>query len=227
MPTERISREVYEAVWNTKRIGVAVADHPRGPWTRQDQPILEPRPGMWDGAITSNPAAVIHEDGSVLLVYKSAPVPYPERNENRALHFGVAAAPHYTGPYARLRDGQKIRIAGAEDERVEDPSIWYANGHYHMIAKAFGDRLTGQKEAGFYAYSSDGVNWAVPAEAKAYDLDVRFEDGSQRTQVKLERPQVLLDDAGRPTHLYFATADPEWSDIYNLVIPVRPLEAGE
>jgi len=220
-PTEMVSRETYEQVWNGKRIGVAVADSPYGPWTRFDQPILEPRPGFWDGAITSNPAPVIHEDGSALLVYKSAPVPYPARNQNKALDFGVAEAPHYLGPYHRLNNGQKIRIAGAEDERVEDPYIWQANGLYHMVAKIFSEKLTGQRESGFYAYSVDGIDWTVPDEPTAYDRRVLFTDGTIVEQKKLERPQVLVED-GRPTHLYFATADPEWAKIYNLVIPVTP-----
>ena len=219
-PTSPVSREVYEEVWNRKRIGVAVADSPMGPWTRQDNPILEPRPGMWDAAITSNPAPVIHEDGSVLLIYKSAPVPYPERNKNRALHFGIAAAPHYLGPYKRVNDGQKIRIRGAGDEHVEDPYVWKANGYYHMVAKIFSESLTGESGAGFYAYSTNGIEWVLPKDPKAYGRKVHFSDGTERTQRKLERPQVLVQD-GRPTHIFFATADPEWSDIYNLVIPLK------
>jgi hypothetical protein len=219
-PAAPVSREVYGQVWNGKRIGVAVADSPFGPWTRRDKPILEPRPGMWDGAITSNPAPVIHEDGSVLLIYKSAPVPYPARNQNRALHFGVADAPHYLGPYKRVNDGRKIRIRGARDEHVEDPYIWQSNGHYHMVAKIFSERLTGERGAGFYAYSTDGIEWTLPGDPKAYSRNLRFSDGTERMQQKLERPQVLIQN-GQPTHIFFATADPEWADIYNLVIPVK------
>jgi hypothetical protein len=99
-------KEVYGQVWNGKRVGVAVADSPQGPWKRLDEPIMQPRPGQWDGAIISNPAPVIHDDGSVLLIYKSAPVTYPARNKNRALHFGVATAPHYLGPYKRMNGGE-------------------------------------------------------------------------------------------------------------------------
>lgn len=219
LPTEQVSRAVYEEVWNGKRIGVAVADSPYGPWTRSDAPILQPRPGEWDGAITSNPAPVIHEDGSVLLIYKSAPVPYPERNQNRALHFGVASAPHFLGPYERVNDGQKVIFTGAPKEHVEDPYVWQANGSYHMVAKVFSDRLTGERESGFYAYSKDGINWTIPEEASAYSRTVTFSDGTVREQKKVERPQVLVQN-GEPTHLFFATADPEWADIYNLVIPV-------
>jgi hypothetical protein len=216
-----VSREIYEKVWNGKRIGVAVADTPLGPWKRADQPILEPRPGDWDGAITSNPAPVVHEDGSVLLIYKSAPVPYPARNQNRALHFGVASARHYLGPYERMNSGRPIAIRGTDNAHVEDPYIWKSGGHYHMVAKIFSEGITGEREAGFYASSKDGVDWSLPAEAKAYSRTVSFADGTTRTQTKLERPQVLVRD-GKPTHIFFATADPEWADIYNLVIPLKP-----
>ena len=39
------------------------------------------------------------------------------------------------------------------------------------------------------------------------------------TNSDFERSQVLVQD-GQPNHLFLATADPEWADIYNLVIPV-------
>ena len=163
---------------------------------------------------------MIHEDGSVLLIYKSAPVPYPARNKNRALHFGVATAPHYLGPYKRMNDGQKIEIEGAKNAHVEDPCVWRANGYYQMVAKVFSKTLTGEPGAGFYAYSEDGIKWVLPENPKAYSRAVLFSDGTKRNQTKLERPQVLIQD-GKPTHIFFATADHKWADIYNLVIPLK------
>ena len=219
-PTKAVSKELYGKAWNTKRVGVAIADSPFGPWKRPDKPIMQPRPGKWDGAIISNPAPVIHEDGSVLLIYKSVPVPYPARYKNRALHFGVATAPHYLGPYKRINDGERIKIEGENDAHVEDPYVWQANGRYHMVAKVFGKSLTGESEAGFYAYSTDGIKWSLPKDPKAYSRMVLFSNGTQRRQAKLERPQVLVQD-GKPTHIFFATADPKWADIYNLVIPLK------
>lgn len=219
-PAEKVHRSVYEEVWNGKRLGIAIADSPLGPWQRFDKPILSPRPGQWDGAITSNPAAVIHEDGSVLLIYKSAPVPYPARNQNRTLQFGIASAPHYLGPYERVNDGQKLVIEGAAGANVEDPYIWQADGFYHMVAKIFGESITGEKGAGFYAYSKDGIEWALTEDPKAYSRTVSFSDGTSRTQHKLERPQVLVQN-GKPTHIYFATTDPDRENIYNLVIPIK------
>lgn len=219
MPKSKVSREIYGQVWNRKRIGVATSDSPLGPFVRLDEPVLKPRGGKWDAAITSNPAAVIHTDGSSLLIYKSAPVAYPERENNNALFLGVAKAPHYTDPYTRLNDGQKLQITGLGDARVEDPCIWYSDGCYHMIAKVFDRKFTGEEGAGFYACSDDGIAWKCPENPKAYSRTVRFSDGTTRTQHKLERPQVLIQN-GKPTHIYFATADPEWADIYNLVIPL-------
>jgi hypothetical protein len=224
-PTTQVTPEEYGTAWNRKRIGVAVADSPQGPWQRQDQPILEPRPGKWDGAITSNPAPIIHDDGSVLLIYKSAPVPYPERRKIRDLDFGVAVAPHFLGPYRRVNAGQKIEFKGMPRARVEDPCIWYREGFYHMVAKIFGDEITGETQAGFYAFSQDGMEWALPKRPQAYSRRVLFSDGTERVQSKLEQPQVLLQD-GIPSHVFFATADPEMTKLYNLVMPLKNPGAG-
>ena len=54
-----------------KRIGVATAKSINGPWTRYDKCLLENKPGSFYSFLTSNPAPVIHEDGSVLLMFKS------------------------------------------------------------------------------------------------------------------------------------------------------------
>jgi len=216
-----ITKEEYGKAWNSKRVGVAVADSPLGPWKRPDKPILQPRPGKWDGAIISNPAPAIRSDGSVLLIYKSAPVPYPARYKNRALYFGVASAPHYLGPYKRLKGGERIAIKGAEDAHIEDPYMWYADGYYHLVAKMFSESLTGESGAGFYAYSKDGVDWTLPKNPKAYSRTVLFDDGKKITMKKLERPQVLIQ-GGKPTHIFFA-ANRGDGLIYNQVIPLKKL----
>ena len=97
--------------------------------------------------------------------------------------------------------------------------MWQAHDRYHMVAKIFSDHLTGEKGVGFYACSDDGIDWSFPEDPGAYTRTVTFADGSQRKQPALERPQVLVQN-GEPTHIFLATVDPGWSDIYNLVIPV-------
>ena len=141
------------------------------------------------------------------------------RNELSAV-FGIATAPHYLGPYTRLNDGERIVIEGAENQSVEDACVWQANGYYHMVAKIFKKRLTGEYGAGFYAYSKDGIKWSLTEHPKAYSRSVLFSDGKTRKQKKLERPQVLVQ-GGKPTHIFFAADDPEQENIYNLVIPLK------
>ncbi|WP_200975053.1 glycoside hydrolase family protein [Echinicola sp. 20G] len=212
------TRELYEEAWNHKRIGVAVADSPFGPWKRMDAPILQPRPGKWDGAIISNPAPVIHEDGSVLLIYKSAPVPYPARNQNRTMNFGVATASHYWGPYERKGEDNQIKLLPISSD-VEDPYIWYDGSKYHMLAKCMNEAITGESGAGFLASSEDGLVWKTSENPIAYSRNITFSNGEKVNLPKLERPQVLIQN-GQPSHVYFACRNPE-GQIFNMVRPLR------
>ena len=205
------SSEDYQKAWNTKRIGVATAPSPWGPWTRMDRPIIEPRPGQWDAAITSNPSAVIHDDGSVLLMYKSCPLLYPERKAGSKLYFGLAEASAITGPYKRLNPDQPLHLESILAE-MEDPYIWHANGYYHLIAKAMDDLLVSRHD-GFIAWSSDGLNWRLADPPTAYDMNVVWSDGRTERLLKRERPQVLIED-GKPIMVFFATRTLE-GDIFN------------
>ena len=49
-----------------KRVGLAVADSPYGPWKRLDEPILKTKPNTFYSFLTSNPSPIIQEDGSVI-----------------------------------------------------------------------------------------------------------------------------------------------------------------
>jgi hypothetical protein len=211
------TREMYERAWNGKRIGVAVSDSPLGPFKRMDEPVMLPRSGNWDAAVISNPAAHIHEDGSVLLIYKSAPVPYPERNQNRTLQFGVARADHYTGPYERVGENNRI-VFSPIDTDVEDPYIWNDGEKYNLVAKCMNDSITGEAQSGFLASSKDGISWRISDVPLAYSRTVELDDGTTETMKKLERPQVLIED-GQPTHVFFACRNQK-DEIFNMVRPL-------
>jgi len=212
------TRKMYEQAWNRKRIGIAVSDSPLGPFKRMDEPILMPRPGNWDAAITSNPAPFIHDDGSVLLVYKSAPVPYPERNQNRTLQFGIARADQYLGAYNRVGENNRIEFTPIDTD-VEDPYIWNDGNKYYLLAKCMNDKVTGEAQSGFLATSEDGISWEIAENPLAYSKTVEFFDGTKEEMKKLERPQVLFEK-GRPTHVFFAARNSE-GEIFNLVRPLR------
>lgn len=212
------TRDMYEKAWNNKRIGVAVSDSPMGPWERKDTPSLEPRAGMWDGAIISNPAPVIHKDGSVLLIYKSAPVPYPERNKNGIMRFGVARADHYLDIFKHIGENNQISIEPI-DTNIEDPYVWYDGTKYFMLAKCMDSAITGEKGAGFISLSFNGIDWKIFENPVAYSKTVTLTDGTTEEMLKLERPQVLLEN-GIPTHVFFACRNSK-SEIFNIVRPLK------
>lgn len=207
------ARSEYERAWNTKRIGVATAASVLGPWERREAPILQPRSGSWDGAITSNPAAWIHRNGSVVLLYKSILLTYPQRSHaspKPAFHIGAATAPSLAGPYVRISD-EPVLQWGGKPFAAEDPYLWWCGGKYHLLfkcmqfAKAYGLRM------GELAYTSspDLRMWEEPAPALNKTLTrISSSSGARRAQTvaRLERPQALLSDAGQLTHVFCAVA---------------------
>ncbi|MEM9913999.1 MAG: glycoside hydrolase family protein [Planctomycetota bacterium] len=215
----RLDPRVVEAHRN-QRIGMAVADRLEGPWRRPEAPLIEPRPGRWDGLITTNPAPCVTPEGTLLLVYKSV-----ERLGDM-MHLGVAGADAYDQPFRRLRD-DPILAAGAEGDHVEDPFLWHADGRYRLIMKSMNGKLGGEPRGGIAIESFDGVNWSMSGEAKrAYSRRIRWDDGSVTTQAFLERPQLLIE-GGRPTHLFAATAVGSdaighVTDSWNIAIPLAP-----
>jgi hypothetical protein len=190
------------AAWNKKRIGIATSKSVYGPWQRYDSPILEPREGKWDEVITSNPAPYVHEDGSVILVYKSTDALHRKRTPGRYdLKLGVAKAAHYLGPYERIRDD--YIFPDTFDYDIEDPYIWRQDGIYHMIAKLFEDgmQIIGENRAGCHATSPDGIHWTMLE--KGYSRTIEFKGDSSVTYHRAERAQLLIEE-GVPKYLYLA-----------------------
>jgi hypothetical protein len=225
---------LYQEAWNGKRIGVAIADHPMGPWQRFDRPIIEPRPGHWDGAITSNPAPIFHEDGSITLIYKSIALPYPQRLEGEResrpfLTIGAARAQSVLGEYKRLGDRDGLIHVDGGMHQLEDMFAWQAGGRFHMILKNFKPELTGEKGSGLYLWSDDATNWyRALGNSIAYSRSFQWANGEAANQRNLERPQILFQN-GKATHLYLATVDNEdvnhsRGGTYNIVFPIQDLE---
>ncbi|MDF2927026.1 MAG: glycosyl hydrolase family 43 [Paenibacillaceae bacterium] len=202
-----------------KRIGIAVSRSVFGPWHRLDYPIMPVRPGKFDSFLTSNPAPCVHEDGSVLLIYKARCY---EGNLHGRMTIGAAWAPHYEGPYHVLQETPVF----PEEFHLEDPFVWKTAGGYELIAKDMDGNLCGEKHAGIHAVSPDGLDWRLSNTPMAYSRTIRWEDGTIRTMGSFERPFLLFQD-GQPTHLFAATADgpggfANASHTWNMVIPLAP-----
>lgn len=207
---------------SNKRIGLAVADSPYGPWKRFDEPILKTKPGTFYSYLTSNPSPVIQEDGSVLMIFKGRAHTANGKYSNMAL--GVAYAPAIEGPYIVLNNGKPIFQVNGQGE-AEDPFLWKDSRGYHVIFKDHVAKFTGERGGGVMAHSDDGIHWTVDKDPKAYSRTVEWEDGKVEMQGQLERPFLLFED-GKATHAFFATMDgpggfENASKSWNMVIPLK------
>lgn len=206
---------------SNKRIGMAVADSPYGPWKRMDEPILKTKVNTFYSFLTSNPSPIIQEDGSVMMIFKGRS--YKGNDGNSEMSLGMAYAPSIEGPYQVLNNDQPIFQVDGQGE-AEDPYLWKDKDGYHAIFKDHVSKFTGERGGGVMAHSKDGIRWTVDKNPKAYSRTVEYSDGKIEMQGQLERPFILFED-GKPAYIFFATMDgpggfENASNSWNMVIPI-------
>ena len=151
-----------------------------------------------DGALMSNPCGFALPNGTVVLAYSRAPA------------LGVAVAPSWRGPYARLyttaADGSRnyslVDPSGGPFgvHGGEDPFIWQdRRGTWRMIFHGYGE--DGMVTDGQAAWSTDLLHWHAQS-TPVYSSAVAFEDGSTEVFARRERPALLFDSEMNPTHLF-------------------------
>lgn len=214
-----------DRIQQVQRIGVIVAgtiaDLVNGNWTRPDTPLLSPRtrvkatdviepspPGtvaLPDNMIVVNPS-VVHRpaDGKYLLYFKGNLYDPTWRGVH-----GVAIGDSPVGPFeAQDEFVFDVRMSDGRLASAEDPFVWYdrERGSFLAILKDFSGRITGSEPGLALFASEDGVAWRVAAHPLVSRKELVFEDGSVLSVGNLERPQLLLDDDGRPRVLFLACA---------------------
>jgi hypothetical protein len=187
---------VYALAWGMKRIGLATATSPEGPWTRSDAPILEPRSGAWDNGITSNAAPWVLPDGTIRMLYKSC---HRNGHSGGPFEIGLAGANSWSEPFQRLSGDPVIRLARGH---IEDPFLWFDGNTFHCIAKDMTGEICGEKHAGVELASGNCLDWEVVG--KAYSRELLWDDGTTQVMGSFERPSLLIEN-GRPVCLYAAT----------------------
>jgi len=202
-----------------KRVGIATAKSLAGPWTRYERPILETRPGTFYSFLTSNPAPVVHPDGSAYLMFKARRY---EGTKHGAMVLGAARARHYLGPYEVV--GDEPLFSPTKMGEVEDPFVWKTAAGYEMVAKDMTGKLVGEKHAGIHARSKDGLDWTLLG--KAWSRVLKWDDGTSQQMGQLERPCLLIEH-GRPVFLFAATGDGpggfnNMTQSWNVAIPLVP-----
>jgi hypothetical protein len=209
---------------SNKRIGVAVADHPTGPWQRPEQTILPTRPGHFDDFLTSNPAVAFRRDGTVYLMYKTRQYQGADKGFVHArMTLGAAVAPHYAGPYRRLTAAPLF--SPEKFGEMEDPFVWEQEGLLHMIAKDMSGKICGERHGGVHAISRDGVTWELGKPLQSWSRSIVWDDGQKQILGSMERPYLLFLQ-GRPAFLLAAVADGPGgfnraSQTWNMVIPLK------
>ena len=146
----------------------------------------------------TNPSPTILANGSVLLAFQGGYCHsiIPGIGEE---NIGVAIAPSWDGVYA-LVTGAPIAtpppwcVAGLG----EDPFLWQnSRGQFHML-------IHGMCYAIFnaiHAYSVDGVVWAI-SPTPPYSYQVNYTDAPSQLYWRVERPQLVFDNATVPLFLF-------------------------
>lgn len=187
-----------------QRIGVAVANHPAGPWTVMNAPVIDVR-DRWEWSITANPSVteVKKEDGTYFYyaVYKGSGTYEGQRLKAT----GYAIAPSPLGPF-KQSDAPIMRDP-AVGFSVEDCHVWHQNEKYYALAKDMTKgNFTGVTGAYSYALfeSVDGEHWGLSENKLAYKNEIPWVSGT-KTVSHLERAQLYVED-GIPRLICNATA---------------------
>jgi len=205
-----------------QRIGVAVADHPAGPWTRFDKPLLD-TPEYGQGII-GVPCVTARPDGSFLLVYKTL-APGEGKFGGGVFHYpAVAATP--LGPFVRhprpMVDKTKI-FHRHFDFHIDDHVEWYQGDRYYAIVKDHdAPYLTEYGKCLYLMESPDGLDWHTAAHPLVTQFALDWDDGTHQQFERLEMPKLFLEK-GRPRVLYLAAlpAGEAAEHSFNIAVPLR------
>ncbi|QHI68378.1 glycoside hydrolase family protein [Tichowtungia aerotolerans] len=200
---------------NNQRIGVAVADHPNGPWCRSERPLID---ADSNSIMVSNPAVTRRPDGGFLMIYKEVGARKPLPFGGPVVH-RVATSDAPDGPFTPHPN--PVFTCGEVMFPAEDPFIWTQNGQYYAILKDMNGYFTRGNRSLVLFESHDGFDWRLSDPCLISDRTVRFENGSVKKFDYLERPQLYLED-GNPSVLFCAARDS--GESCNLHIPLKSME---
>lgn len=196
---------------DTKRIGLAIAGSPYGPWRRPDNFLLDvsKEDDAWDNHCTSNPSFVKHPNGQYWLYYKSWNTGEYENFTNPKVRgnrkYGLAIADRLEGPYEKFEDNPILDYSDrGNNTQAEDGYVWFEGGKFKMIMRDMGFF---NHQYGLYLESANGINWNEPKIAY-YNTDHYFSQPPPPSHLskygRFERPQLLLKN-GNPSHLFLTS----------------------
>jgi len=221
-----------EAWWvqrNSQRVGVAVADHPGGPWKRLDHPLVDTGVETGQGIIAV-PNVVAKPGGGFLMVYKTL-APGAGRYGGGVVHY-PASADNPLGPFRRcgeqMIDKRKLlQTTATFNFHIDDHLEWVQDGRYYGLVKDHdAPFLTPHGRSLLLVESDDGIRWRLARHTLAKDFSIRWDDGEAQLFERLEMPKLHIEK-GRPRTLFLAAKDQNSPTMpsFLLAIPLRAARA--
>ena len=173
---------------------IHVAPGPDGPWA-----VL---PG--GGVECDNPGPLVLRNGTVLLMCSRSP-----GSKHKDVHARLYSAPSPRGPWHHVSE---IHTVTNWSHTAEDPFLWEdARGYLHSLWHTGPLNATGEPSGvvSVHGFSRDGIKWGW-SDNQPYTAIVHFEDGSTTHHATVERPKLVLDHTGTPTHLINAATSSLW-----------------
>ena len=186
---------------NTQRVGLAIADTLDGPWQRFDKPVVEPAEAIC--RIANNPAVCQGPDGRYHMIIKGDK---PNAAKGWTVVQATAVADQPEGPW------QVQPIPAFGEYNTEDACIWYdaALRRFYAVVHVHGQSVMAM------ITSADGIKWEKAAQFKLMPKEIPLATGGSFKAMRMERPFVLTDAHGQPSHLYLAIYNGR--DAYNVVL---------
>jgi len=185
-----------------QRIGVASSDSPNGPWKRFDKPVVTPPNGPLNYYLV-NPGVCQLPDGRYLMVLKG-------RAKGKGIHqfgpmlHGWALADAPEGPF---KVQENLLFPGTIS--AEDPCVWVQDGWIMAAVKDWHGKLGGVAGISYIRgklNKTDSIDWEIPENASITKREIRWDDGKVTRLNAAERPFILLDKKGQPSHLFIAAS---------------------
>lgn len=205
----------------TQRIGVAVANHPEGPWKVLPEPLIDYQEGKPAHGYMVNPSVCETPDGKYLMMFKARKPGAEKSGKFDPIHC-LATAPTPTGPFT-IAEETLLTEATAED-----PFLWHQNEKYYSIVKDMYAHYTGHKSLALFE-SEDGLNWGPAKNIMVSKTEIVWESGDTTFLSNLERPQIWFNDQGEPAVLFCAVREKDKDGkliypTYNVHIPLKVTE---
>ncbi len=153
------NQEAKDEGWHC---GLAVANHPRGPWVRMhDRPVLVSGPeGAWDDRDTDD-ATAIYRQRRWWIYYKGTSAATPS-SDNTLI--GVAFGDQIDGPYTRYEGGALIRGHAFALWPYKDGVLLLSGLKHDSVGKIYGGDWNDPAGVQYLYYSEDGLHFTPVCE---------------------------------------------------------------